>query len=550
MVNFVCNLVLLSLLYLVLIHEIFVQKENGYDGITVSAFSSTCLSVRSPSHLVSKRVEPGTSDRIRITDSVPDPFSFTMYAKRPTLVEQESKSTLSTTTKGDGDSDEMLSSPPKDVSGPFALLLISQFLLFIGVGAVIPSIPIYGKEIGLSQAANGLVISAPAVALFLGANWSGRRADIARKPAMMIGMAVIAVSDVGTACAQGIYTLVFARLGLGAGRALSEAGERGMLVDLANQIPKLRGRALAAQQACVALGIAIGAPTGGYVIEKYGPRAAFLCVSAAATTALILYAFLPETVVRSTSSSTEATESSVSARATNNGDSIEILDENTSGVKVWVELLKRNEWKGLTLCQSGTSFGFAAKIASIPILAASILPGGAMGAGSLLSAAGLSGLVGAPLGGYFTDRIGAKGAAVIGGTISSVGLILIPFALGITEDSSLYPTIEVAIGGVLLQTKALFFSLSVLIWSLGVSAQGPALNALAQEKSQTGVEATSLSLLKAAGDGTYIVAPLTLGLVADALTEYPGIECAVAGFTTLLGTMALFFLVQEEDSLE
>lgn len=363
---------------------------------------------------------------------------------------------------------------------------------------------------------------------------------------MMIGMAVIAVSDLGTAFAQGIYALVFARLGLGAGRALSEAGERGMLVDLANQIPELRGRALAAQQAAVALGIAIGAPAGGVVIERYGPRAAFLCVSVAAITALVLYSFLPETIVRSPD-----TASSDITRTADDSNSTEVLNEKTSGVKVWIELLNKNEWKGLTLCQSGSSFGFAAKIASIPILATNTLPGGAIGAGALLSAAGLSAFVGAPFGGYIADRFGAKGAAIISGIICSLGLILIPVALQIADDSSSsYLGIEVAIGGVLLQTKALFFSLAVLLWSLGVGAQGPALNALAQEKSLPGVEATSLSLVKAAGDGTYIIAPLILGVVADAVNEYPGVECALAGSTTLLGTVALAILVQQGDGLK
>jgi len=540
--NFVYNVVNISILCYTVLYGVTVENGNNYyHGIGVSAFSSRCSSVQSSSRFNSETIL-AASNRIRITDSGSAPFSFALYTKDPSgSNQQELKSTFveTTTAKGDNNTDEQSSIlSVTDFAGPFALLLTSQFLLFIGVGAVIPSIPLYGKEIGLSGAANGIVISTPAVALFLAANWSGRRADIARKPAMMIGMAIIAVSDIGTALAQGIYTLIFARLGLGAGRALSEAGERGMLVDLANQMPELRGRALAAQQAVVALGIAIGAPAGGVVIEQYGPRAAFLCVSVAATIALVLYSFLPETIVQSPSSSTVASNST------------EMLNENTSGAKVWIELLNRNEWKGLTLCQSGSSFGFAAKIASIPILASNILPGGAVGTGALLSAAGLSGLVGAPIGGYFTDQFGSKGAAVISGIISSLGLILIPVALRITEDSSLYPSIHVSIAGVLLQTKALFFSLAVLLWSLGVSAQAPALTALAQEKSPPGVEATSLSLTKAAGDGTYIIAPFILGLVADALKEYPGIECALAGSATLLGTMALAILLQQDDSLK
>ena len=88
---------------------------------------------------------------------------------------------------------------PDDVAKPFALLMAAQLILFVGVGAVIPVMPLYGKAIGLSGAANGVVISVPAVALLLGAQPAGRFADDARKPAMIIGMAIIIFSDLGTA---------------------------------------------------------------------------------------------------------------------------------------------------------------------------------------------------------------------------------------------------------------------------------------------------------------------------------------------------------------
>jgi hypothetical protein len=47
------------------------------------------------------------------------------------------------------------------------------------------------------------------------------------------------------------------------------------------------------------------------------------------------------------------------------------------------------QWQGLALCQAGATFGFAAKIASIPLLATAVLPGGALGAGALVSMTGL-----------------------------------------------------------------------------------------------------------------------------------------------------------------
>ena len=150
-----------------------------------------------------------------------------------------------------------------------------------------------------------------------------------------------------------------------------------------------------------------------------------------------------------------------------------------------------------------------------------------------------------------------------GGGISSVGLICIPLALQLTADTTqtinlsittindnyLVLPMEIVMGGVLLQSKALFFSLAVLLWSMGVSAQGPALTALAQENCRPGVEATSLSLAKASIDGTYIVAPFILGLVTDAL-EVPGIECAFAGSLVFVGTLALTILVQNTEDLE
>jgi len=447
----------------------------------------------------------------------------------------------------------LLGFPKKSVAIPLGLVLISQFVLFVGVGAVIPSIPLYGKEIGLSSAANGVVISAPAVALLLGAKRGGTYADVARKPAMLLGMAVIAVSDVGTAFANSLLTLFVARLGLGAGRCVSEAGERGMLADLASRVPELRGRALAAQQAVVALGIAIGAPLGGVVVERYGPRASFLCVSVAAIVALVMYLFLPETkpsaLLAAEKKAAKAERSSASEYSEKDktefieaaflgpSESVDIPDSaEYNGGADWKDLLATNQWRGLALCQSGASFGFAAKVASIPILASSVLPGGAAGAGALVSAAGLSGLVGAPIGGWLTDRTGSKSTAILSGLVSATGLILIPLALSLDDVAS--GVLRIA-GGAELHTNALAFSAVVIAWSIGAAAQGPAMTAYAQELAPDGSEATAMALPRAAGDGTYIVAPFLLGLATDSFLDLPGIECAAAGAATALGVIAL-----------
>jgi len=423
----------------------------------------------------------------------------------------------------------------RNVRGPLTLLLISQFLLFIGVGAVIPSIPLYGKELGFSSAANGVVISIPSVALLALSKIGGTFADQARKPAMIFGMATIAISDFGTATATSLPILLVARLGLGAGRCISESGERGMLADLANQIPQRRGLVLAAQQACAALGIAIGAPLGGIVVEQYGPRAAFLCVTVAATIAMVLYCFLPETV-------------NPPENKTRNDERIVATTSSPPPSEAeWNVLLSQKQWRGLALCQSGASFGFAAKIASIPVLASSVLPGGAAGAGALISVVGLSGLVGAPMGGFLTDRMGAKVTVICSGILSAFGLIFIPIALSgiflipdVGGSTSMTTTIHMGTDFVLsLDPTAQAFSWSVLAWGVGAAAQVPAIIALAQQMSPKGSEATALALPKAFGDGTYIIVPFLLGLITDTFPDYMGIECAFAGAGGLLGVLFL-----------
>ena len=462
---------------------------------------------------------------------------------------------------------------PPEVLRPFTLLLLSQFILFVGVGAVIPTIPLYGQSIGLSSASNGIVIGAPALALLVANRAAGGYADSraggGRKRAMMGGMAVIALADLGTAYSTGLAALVSARLALGLGRGYAEAGERGMLADLACAAPGLRGRALALQQACVALGIAIGAPLGGIIVQEHGPRSAFLCVSAAAVAALAIYSVLPETRV----SDDDGGDDGDDEKGAGDGDG----DGDGDGGELWRRLLTTSPtWRSLALAQSGASFGFACKIAIVPILADEYL-GGPAGAGLLLSAAGLAGLVGAPLGGLLADRTGPRVAAAVSGMAGGAALGLVPFGLSLAKSvgstvasasadggtgpllsSSLLVAgrlhssdpswIDPILAGLGSSPGAAAFALLVLLWSVGASAQGPALTALAQEKAPSGSEATALGLPRAVGDGTYILAPLIMGYFCDVMGDaVPGVACTIAGGAIVLGSIALLAVDPADD---
>ena len=179
---------------------------------------------------------------------------------------------------GDDDDDaEMLFGLPREAVGePLAILLASQFVLFIGVGALLPALPLYAQSIGLSGSANGIVLSAPALAMLALNLPAGKLVDSwGRKQMMVAGMFVIALSDLATSQCRTALALIPARLSLGAGRAAAENGDRAYLADLTERFPAARGTITGTQQAVQALGLVIGPLIGGRAAEAYGAPSVF-----------------------------------------------------------------------------------------------------------------------------------------------------------------------------------------------------------------------------------------------------------------------------------
>lgn len=250
---------------------------------------------------------------------------------------------------------------------------------------------------------------------------------------MVSGMALIAAADYATAMASTLPSLVFARLALGIGRGVSEAGERGMLADLASRIPSMRGRAVAAQQTVAALGIAAGSRLGGIVIESYGIRATFLCVTAAALLTLLLYLPLPETSNRQQLPP----------------------DEEPSSRELWRSLLADVRWRRLCACECGARFGYAAKLASVPLLAVRAFDGSPAAAGLVLSTAALAGLAAAPIGGIWIDRDDPRRVALLSGIASACALLLVPLTFCAPD----------------VQTTRFTFVALIAFWSAAVAVQ-------------------------------------------------------------------------------
>ena len=136
------------------------------------------------------------------------------------------------------------------------------------------------------------------------------------------------------------------------------------------------------------------------------------------------------------------------------------------------------------------------------------------------------------------------------GALGGGALLLVPVALGIQQSVSATASASAsfgpALGDILADGGA--FAACILLWSIAAAAQGPALAAIGQQLAPKGSEATALALPRAIGDGVYVVAPATLGIVTDALSGTPGAGCAAAGVASALGAAALAVLLARDDA--
>jgi MFS family permease len=126
-----------------------------------------------------------------------------------------------------------------------AILTISQFIVNIGFGIVVPALPQFAAELGMGAFGVGVILSAPSIARLLLNSQMGHLADsIGRRPLMVWGSVVAALGGIGTAFASGYSTVVPARLLVGVGSAATVAGTAAAMADFTDPVPNHRGMSI------------------------------------------------------------------------------------------------------------------------------------------------------------------------------------------------------------------------------------------------------------------------------------------------------------------
>lgn len=156
--------------------------------------------------------------------------------------------------------------PGLNFAGVFAV----TFCGLVGVGSVLPILPRYiHGPIGAGDVAVGVVIGAYAVTGLLLRPVAGRFADTrGRKPTVLVGAMLVALSSLLYLPALGIAGLIVARLILGAGEGAVYTAGSAWIVDLAPE--ERRGRVLGLYGLAVWGGLSVGPLLGELLLDAGG----------------------------------------------------------------------------------------------------------------------------------------------------------------------------------------------------------------------------------------------------------------------------------------
>ncbi|MCK9495967.1 MAG: MFS transporter [Dehalococcoidia bacterium] len=179
------------------------------------------------------------------------------------------------------------------LSRPFLTIAMSMFTATMGLGMVLPLLPVYATTFGASGATIGLTVSAFAIPQLLVSPFIGRWADrFGRKPFLLLGAAAYFFSAVGWWSADSLEMLILYRAISGIGSALIFSNAQAYVGDLAPAGSE--GRYMGAFGVADFLGFGLGPLFAGVIRDTWGLGQVFLSMAVLyAVVFVLIWVLLP-----------------------------------------------------------------------------------------------------------------------------------------------------------------------------------------------------------------------------------------------------------------
>ncbi|UXU59240.1 multidrug efflux MFS transporter NorA [Staphylococcus agnetis] len=148
----------------------------------------------------------------------------------------------------------------------FIILYMNIFLIFLGIGLVIPVLPIYLKDLGLTGADLGVLVAVFALAQMVISPFGGTLADkLGKKLIICIGLILFSLSEFLFAIGHTFPILIISRVLGGFSAGMIMPGVTGLIADISPAQDKARN--FGYMSAIISAGFILGPGIGGFLAE-------------------------------------------------------------------------------------------------------------------------------------------------------------------------------------------------------------------------------------------------------------------------------------------
>ncbi|WP_367888230.1 MFS transporter [Bacillus wiedmannii] len=146
------------------------------------------------------------------------------------------------------------------------ILLGNLFMVSLGIGLVIPVLPTLINELDISGSTPGYLVAVYAITQFTTSPFSGKWVDqYGRKPTIILGLIIFAVSELLFGLGQNVYVLFVSRILGGFSNAFIFPAVTAFIADVTSE--NERPKAMGYMSAAINTGFLIGPGIGGFLAE-------------------------------------------------------------------------------------------------------------------------------------------------------------------------------------------------------------------------------------------------------------------------------------------
>ncbi|MEA3307825.1 MAG: MFS transporter [Elusimicrobiota bacterium] len=354
-----------------------------------------------------------------------------------------------------------------DIKKKFTALFISAFASMLGMGIIVPLMPIYAKTLGASGIWLGLIFSGFSLSRLIFMPLMGKMSDKkGRKIFICTGLFLYSLLTLGYVFADSIFSLVWIRILHGFASAMTVPIIMAYVGDI---VPKGReGRFMGYFNVSFFMGMGLGPFIGGVLNDSFGMTSAFYTVSLLAALALLFTFFFLSEEAPSIIKKSE-------------------LKKNPS----YKKLFQNNLIKGLLIYRFIGAVGRGPLMVFLPIFAASFKITASQIGIIISSNMLIMSILQIPFG-RLADRYSKIRLIIFSGLITALSLGLMPFVHTFRDLFLL--NLFMGIGG-----------------AIGMPA-ATAINAIAGKKYGM---ASSMSLFSSAMSAGMVLSPLIAGILMD-----------------------------------